>query len=580
MALTSERIRELYSLLHALREDFITDEQFRRLDELIILDPLARQIYVDYVKMCCELHRFRMAKPLGEEAGCGNPNVTVEAKTIEQSFVDSRLWQELAQSERIAPAIKIEKSPEKNADEPLSIQQPVRKVNRRVACVSFAAAAIFLLTFCYIRFLAPPPTQTIAIVEDAINTRWADAGCSSGIGSPISNKDGLKNLQKGLVKIRFEYGAEVIVEGPAEFELTKGNEMFLHSGKLYARIPHYAKGFTVNTATAKIIDLGTEFGVKVNFDGASDLYMFKGKASLTPELSGVSSPAREITGGQALRVNPDSCEIEEIAIENKLFVRRMSSKTNVVWRGDEGLSLADIVGGGNGFGTGRPDRGIDVTTGLFAPAVTLDNYQPEISEFRLVSENPLIDGVFIPDGGNGPVQISSQGHVFNECPDTDGSTIHLLSNNAWTGGVGMHADIVKRHRCRLDGVEYGLPGHPAIDIHSNKGITFDLGAIREQLTDLRIVRLTGRMGLSETVLEYDYERFFGQKEGYPKADFWILLDGEVVYSRKGVTVNDGAIPVQVEIGEGKRFLSIIVTDGGDLRARDWALFAEPTLVVE
>jgi hypothetical protein len=580
MAMTSEQIRELYSLLHALREDLITDEQFRRLDDLIIADPLAGRIYVDYVKMCCELRRLRMAKPLGRDVNCTGPNFAAEAKPIEHNFVDSRLWQELAQSERIAPAIKIDKSPEQDADEPLRIQRPVRKVNRRVFYVSVAAAAMFLLTFCYIRFIAPPPTQTIAIVEDAVNARWADAGSSFEVGSSISNKDGLRNLQKGLVKIRFEYGAEVIVEGPAEFELNRGNEMFLHSGKLYARIPHYASGFTVNTATAKIIDLGTEFGVKVNFDGTSDLYMFKGKASLTPELSGVSSPAREITGGQALRVNPHSCEVEEIAIENKLFVRRMSSKTNVVWRGDEGLSLADIVGGGNGFGTGRPDYGIDVTTGLSAPAVTLDSYQPQISKFRPVSDNPLIDGVFIPDGGNGRVQISSQGHVFEECPDTDGSTIHLLSNNAWTGGVGMHADIVKRHRCRLDGVEYGLPGRPAIDIHSNKGITFDLDAIREQLTDLRITRLTGRLGLSETVLEYDYERFFGQKEGYPKSDFWILLDGQIAFSRKGVTVHDGAIPVQVEIGDDKRFLSVIVTDGGDSRARDWALFAEPTLVVE
>ncbi len=76
-------------------------------------------------------------------------------------------------------------------------------------------------------------------------------------------------------------------------------------------------------------------------------------------------------------------------------------------RGD-GLSLADIVSGGDGYRNGSKNNGIDPLTG---------NIQTEkrgfldgaIANRFLPSSVRFVDGVVIPNGGNGPIPISSTG---------------------------------------------------------------------------------------------------------------------------------------------------------------------------
>ncbi|PHX71330.1 MAG: hypothetical protein CK548_07035 [Opitutia bacterium] len=62
----------------------------------------------------------------------------------------------------------------------------------------------------------------------------------------------------------------VTLIGPCIFEATSGNGAFLTLGQIKARADtHAAKGFTVSTRTAQVVDVGTEFFAAVAPDGQS-----------------------------------------------------------------------------------------------------------------------------------------------------------------------------------------------------------------------------------------------------------------------------------------------------------------------
>jgi len=154
---------------------------------------------------------------------------------------------------------------------------------RRSAAWSFAVAAgILLATFLGWRLgihrnesSAP---EAVAWLVNAQDCQWADGQ---------SPEDGLKagtvlNVERGLAEIRFRKGTHVVLNGPAKLELLSDNCARLHRGRITARVPEPAIGFELQTPQGKVVDLGTEFGVAVGDDLATDVYVFKGEVVATP----------------------------------------------------------------------------------------------------------------------------------------------------------------------------------------------------------------------------------------------------------------------------------------------------------
>ncbi len=173
-----------------------------------------------------------------------------------------------------------------------------------------------------------------------------------------------------------------------------------------------------------------------------------------------------------------------------------------------------------------------------------------------------VDGVFVPNRGNGPVVISSSGLEFEDCPKTTGDYNDCIRNGQFGTGDGMIA-----------GRAYGTAETPAILIHSNGGITFDLEAIRTQYPWMKIERFTTEVGV-QTKPETD--------EGW-QADFFVLVDGQVRFEKRSVR-SDELHSVVVALDGDSRFLSLVITEGkpnGAERARpihgDWGVFAFPSL---
>ena len=552
--LDDKLIKNLSELLTLSLEGDISEQQFEEFQDLTSGNPEAVSFCVDFTAVWANL---RGPSSIFLKKECGNQALTPE--TLDD------LMKELAEHEGTAPAIEIpkEEPPRELIQKVVYPKTPPRQVSKFSVYTLIISAAAMLFAIIYVQ-IAPPPATTVATITDSIDAQWAKSKHPTDIGSELWNNEGVRWLHKGVVKIEFDYGAEVIVEGPTGFEMMDAEKMILHSGRLYATAPKEATGFTVQTPYSTIIDLGTEFGVEVDVDGTTDLHMIKGKASLIPGASRQKSESRELAAGQASRVDT-SGQVKEISLRDKAFIRGVSSQNNFTWRGED-FNLADVVGGGDGFGTGVLNVGIDLRTGK---QITVDGrcvagqgdglYKP--------AQNPYVDGVFVPDGGDHSVQISSTGLCFAECPETLG---HFYGN-IFNGGWHVHSLGEPPHLLKLGGRTFEKSGK-VLYTHSNIGITFDLKAVRQRLPGgLHIKKFTAFAGVSETVLE------IWSKSS--QVDFRVLVDGQVRVERVGVKPEDGPFDIDVALTDTDRFLTLITTDSDKDTNCDWALFAEPILVL-
>ncbi len=477
----------------------------------------------------------------------------------------------LAQDEKNAPAVEIEISkPEKAPVKVLKIEKSPRVINKfsLYSAILYIAALVFVLVYVQI---APPPAASVAMISDSVGAEWANSDYPAAIGDRLWNNEGGRWLHKGTVKIEFDYGAEVIIESPANFELVSPDKMILHSGRLFASVPDRATGFTVHTPNSTVIDLGTEFGVKVDFDGRTDVHMFKGKASLVPGANGDKQSSLELLAGEAKAVT-QSGQVQEIPLKNRDFVCGMNSKAGIIWRGED-MNLADIVGGGNGFGTGRQGYGVHLETGQVTPPRTIA-YLKKLGVPGVIAADTLdfVDCVFVPDGGNGDVEISTTGILFSGCPDTGGYSW----GDPLNGGVMRHTGREARQlEIMLDGTVYGTKERTAIYMHGNLGITFDLEAIRRAIPEAEMTHFTALCGISQTVV--DDPSFGFNQDDKPIADMWVLVDGQTKFSSFGMKIGSAPNKIHVPLTAIDRFLTLVVTDSDGDNGFDWGIFAEPVI---
>lgn len=220
-----------------------------------------------------------------------------------------------------------------------------------------------------------------------------------------------------------------------------------------------------------------------------------------------------------------------------------------------GISLADLVGGGNGTGTGKVRQGIDPRSGVVQTRDFGDLGNVKVNQFTR-AKVPFVDGVFIPEGQNGKavIPVSSSGITITGLPTTSGKAWDAIRNGP----------VASQHSPVAGGIDFTKDGRSLLGLHANAGITFDLAAIREA-TGEKGMRLTAQLA------------YFGQ-EGANTADVWVFLDGKEGLIRRGLTRKDGLVSVDLPIAEGVRFLTLVATDGGNGYGHDQIGFGDARLV--
>jgi hypothetical protein len=190
--------------------------------------------------------------------------------------------------------------------------------------------------------------RVVAELGDSVHDQWAQVPDSNDL------RAGPLELREGVAEITFKKGTRVLVQAPCEFELLSANHMKLVGGSVTAFVPEQARGFRVNTPQSEIVDFGTEFGVAVASSTAYEVHVFKGRVGLEPDpRQGGTGTREDLRDGQcALADASGSIRTKALTQRPKRFLQRMPNAHQVGIPGKR-LNLADVVGGGNGLGTGR-----------------------------------------------------------------------------------------------------------------------------------------------------------------------------------------------------------------------------------
>ncbi len=218
-----------------------------------------------------------------------------------------------------------------------------------------------------------------------------------------------------------------------------------------------------------------------------------------------------------------------------------------------GWSLADLVGGGNGLGTGKVGLGIDPASGkmqsdkrAFLEGIQVNHYFP--------SDARSVDGTLVPDGGeSGQATVSSTGIVATGIPKTSGKAWDAIRNGP----------VNSQFSTKFGDIDYAGADHALLAIHANAGITFDLNEMRQD-------------GMPATVQFSALVGYFGEtpKNG---ASAHVFLDGKLAWQRIDLGRSDGVVESMVTIPESARFLTLMATDSGNDIGHDQICFADAYL---
>jgi hypothetical protein len=123
----------------------------------------------------------------------------------------------------------------------------------------------------------PTATAVTAMLVDEAGAVFARPREKGEVGF----EPGTYELESGTVHLRYVNGADLVVEGPARFEIRDAFRTDLAAGRVRAIVPPTAHGFTVVTREVAYEDVGTEFGVSVDpGTGVSRMHVFDGQVNL------------------------------------------------------------------------------------------------------------------------------------------------------------------------------------------------------------------------------------------------------------------------------------------------------------
>lgn len=186
---------------------------------------------------------------------------------------------------------------------------PLSGIGARV--VKLAAAIALILTILY--WPSGPRQQVVQAPVEPVGfatlVHLVDAEFEAGAALESGQRLGAQTivLKAGMIRLQFDTGVEVTLQGPARYELQGTDLTRLTSGLLTANVPPGAEGFRVDTPTAEVTDLGTSFGVRLDADGTSHVSVFDGEVEVEEPESGVTKLLKEgesvqVTVGHKLEV--------------------------------------------------------------------------------------------------------------------------------------------------------------------------------------------------------------------------------------------------------------------------------------
>lgn len=192
-------------------------------------------------------------------------------------------------------------------------------------------------------------------------------------------RKGRLHLGEGTAVVRFDGGAALVLTGETALELDSPGSGRLLFGEVVVRADEGAEGFVLATPESELVDLGTEFAVKVDSNGATELHVLEGEVALRGEQRG----GEVIHAGKAVRLDKRApVSKREVAMDADRFddvVRRAKprERRDLMWvyegfQHEPAVYAAGDLDGGKGwagpwrlrteeeYGEGRADTSTDM----------------------------------------------------------------------------------------------------------------------------------------------------------------------------------------------------------------------------
>ncbi len=251
MNLTDSETLELNELCSALADGRATDAQRARLAQMLASSADARRFYVRAMSLSASL--FSYASEMQSEAP--------DARVIVLKKRPAALWWTLAglaAAAEIMVAIWFGDSARRQHSEELADNETEVE-------------------------------ESVARLSGGKDIQWD--GAALAIGDALRRGQQIK-LRSGFAEITFDCGARVELEGPASLELNSAWDAVLERGTLTAKVPHEAVGFRIENPAVEVVDLGTEFSMIADGNGAAEVLVLEGavEASASDANGRLSAP--------------------------------------------------------------------------------------------------------------------------------------------------------------------------------------------------------------------------------------------------------------------------------------------------
>ena len=269
----------------------------------------------------------------------------------------------------------------------------------------------------------PAELSVAATVTRLADCQWPIDAVPLQIGDQLDAGTRIA-VKSGLIKLSFECGAEVVLQGPCDFLLESPMLGFLTSGKVTANVPRRAFSFAIRAPGIDVVDLGTEFGLSVDGQGQAELHVFDGEVIYRQDAEGSkSSDVVHVVENRAVKFGSAAQKPSEIAVDEELFSQH--------------FELRDRSDGNSSLPVQRDlalwlcaDRGVDLDEHgrvmSWHDLVVGDNKVAEDAFQKLASDRPRL----IADAINLMPAIRFDGqndHMFTtQLETTDNQTVFLV----------------------------------------------------------------------------------------------------------------------------------------------------------
>ena len=118
-------------------------------------------------------------------------------------------------------------------------------------------------------------------ITGGVGVAWNEGDPAAALSFGSSLPTNQVSIESGLLELTYANGVNVLLEGPARYEITGENSGALEFGNLVAEVPPGAEGFTIDYAGDRVVDHGTQFGLRLPKDtGIPEVAVFRGEVDV------------------------------------------------------------------------------------------------------------------------------------------------------------------------------------------------------------------------------------------------------------------------------------------------------------